>query len=86
VERKPHLDRQGSGRELHRQPLRPLDPRGEDPSRMIVSLVRFTPARAPTGIHAVGQTLHVTDGIGLVITRDRTAARRGSWCPSGPLV
>ncbi len=47
--------------------------RGEDPSRMIVSLVRFTPgARTNWHSHAVGQTLHVTDGIGLVVTRDGT--------------
>jgi quercetin dioxygenase-like cupin family protein len=45
--------------------------RGEEPSRMIVSLVRFTPgARTNWHSHAVGQTLHVTDGIGLVQTRD----------------
>jgi quercetin dioxygenase-like cupin family protein len=45
--------------------------KGEDPSRMIVSLV--TPyARTNWHSHAVGQTLHVTDGIGLVITRDGT--------------
>jgi quercetin dioxygenase-like cupin family protein len=47
--------------------------RGEEPSRMIVSLVRFTPgARTNWHSHAVGQTLHVTDGIGLVQTRDGT--------------
>ena len=45
--------------------------RGEESSRMIVSLVRFTPgARTNWHSHAVGQTLHVTDGIGLVATRD----------------
>jgi quercetin dioxygenase-like cupin family protein len=45
--------------------------RGEEPSRMIVSLVRFTPgARSNWHRHALGQTLHVTDGIGLVGTRD----------------
>jgi quercetin dioxygenase-like cupin family protein len=37
--------------------------RGEEPSRMIVSLVRFTPgARTNWHSHAVGQTLYVTDG------------------------
>ena len=47
--------------------------RGEESSRMIVSLVRFTPgARTNWHSHAVGQTLHVTDGIGLVATRDGT--------------
>jgi len=50
--------------------------RGEDPSRMIVSLVRFTPgAHTNWHSHAVGQTLHVTDGIGLVATRDGTVIR-----------
>ena len=50
--------------------------RGEDPSRMIVSLVRFTPgARTNWHSHAIGQTLHVTDGIGLVVTRDGTVIR-----------
>lgn len=50
--------------------------RGEDPSRMIVSLVRFTPgARTNWHSHAVGQTLHVTDGTGLVVTRDGTVIR-----------
>jgi quercetin dioxygenase-like cupin family protein len=38
---------------------------------MIVSLVRFTPgARTSWHSHAVGQSLHVTDGTGLVVTRD----------------
>ena len=50
--------------------------RGEDPSRMIVSLVRFTPgARTNWHSHAIGQTLHVTDGTGLVVTRDGTVIR-----------
>ncbi len=50
--------------------------RGDDPSRMIVSLVRFTPgARTNWHSHAMGQTLHVTDGIGLVATRDGTVIR-----------
>ncbi len=50
--------------------------RGEEPSRMIVSLVRFTPgARTNWHSHAVGQTLHVTDGIGLVQTRYGTVIR-----------
>jgi quercetin dioxygenase-like cupin family protein len=50
--------------------------RGEEPSRMIVSLVRFTPgARTNWHSHAVGQALHVTDGIRLVQTRDGTVIR-----------
>ncbi len=43
---------------------------------MIVSLVRFTPgARTNWHSHAVGQTLHVTDGTGLVVTRDGIVIR-----------
>ena len=50
--------------------------RGEDPSRMIVNLVCFTPgARTNWHSHAVGQTLHVTSGAGLVATRDGTVIR-----------
>ncbi|HXZ70953.1 MAG TPA: cupin domain-containing protein [Streptosporangiaceae bacterium] len=50
--------------------------RGQEPSRMIVSLVRFTPgARTNWHSHAVGQTLHVTDGTGLVQTRDGKTIR-----------
>jgi quercetin dioxygenase-like cupin family protein len=50
--------------------------RGEEPSRMIVSLVRFTPgARSAWHSHAMGQTLHVTDGVGLVQTRDGKTIR-----------
>ena len=37
---------------------------GEPPSRMSVTLVRFTPgARSNWHSHAVGQTLHVTGGM-----------------------
>ncbi|MCO8277546.1 cupin domain-containing protein [Actinoplanes sp. TRM 88003] len=44
---------------------------GAGPSRMTVALVRFTPgARTNWHSHAVGQTLHVTEGVGLVGTRD----------------
>jgi quercetin dioxygenase-like cupin family protein len=40
---------------------------------MIVSLVRSTPgARTNWHSHAVGQTLHVTHGVGLVATRNGT--------------
>jgi quercetin dioxygenase-like cupin family protein len=52
-----------------------LDPivRGEPPSRIRVSVVRFAPgARNAWHAHALGQTLHVTEGIG------RTQARGGS--------
>jgi quercetin dioxygenase-like cupin family protein len=44
--------------------------RGEEPSRIRVSVVRFTPgARTAWHSHAVGQTLYVTDGAGLVQSR-----------------
>jgi quercetin dioxygenase-like cupin family protein len=45
--------------------------RKPEPSRMIVSRVRFTPgARTAWHSHAVGQTLHVTAGVALIGTRD----------------
>jgi quercetin dioxygenase-like cupin family protein len=44
--------------------------RGEEPSRIRVNLVRFAPgARTAWHSHANGQTLHVTDGRGLVQSR-----------------
>ncbi|MEO6530931.1 MAG: cupin domain-containing protein [Specibacter sp.] len=43
---------------------------GEAPSRLRVTLVRFAPgARTAWHRHANGQTLHVTDGTGLVQSR-----------------
>jgi quercetin dioxygenase-like cupin family protein len=49
---------------------------GTRPSRMTVALVRFTPgAHTNWHRHAVGQTLHVTDGVGLVGTRDGQVIR-----------
>ena len=45
--------------------------RKPEPSRMIVSRVRFTPgARTAWHSHAVGQTLHVAEGVALIGTRD----------------
>ena len=44
--------------------------KGEEPSRLRVNTVRFAPcARTAWHTHACGQTLHVTDGIGLVQSR-----------------
>jgi quercetin dioxygenase-like cupin family protein len=44
--------------------------RGEEPSRVRVSVVRFAPgARNAWHAHAMGQTLHVTEGIGRVQAR-----------------
>jgi quercetin dioxygenase-like cupin family protein len=44
--------------------------RGEEPSRIRVSVVRFAPgARNSWHSHAVGQTVHVTEGVGLIQSR-----------------
>jgi quercetin dioxygenase-like cupin family protein len=44
--------------------------RGEEPSRVRVNSVHFAPcARTAWHRHAVGQTLHVTEGVGLVQAR-----------------
>lgn len=44
--------------------------RGDEPSRLRVNAVHFTPgARTAWHSHAVGQTLHVTEGVGLVQSR-----------------
>ncbi|MDT5304089.1 MAG: hypothetical protein QOG79_7633 [Mycobacterium sp.] len=44
--------------------------KGEEPSRMRVNTVRFAPcARTASHAHAVGETLHVTEGVGLVQSR-----------------
>ena len=44
--------------------------KGEEPSRLRVNSVHFTPgARIAWHSHAVGQTLHVTEGIGFVQAR-----------------
>ena len=44
--------------------------RGEPPSRVRTNTVRFSPgARTAWHSHAVGQTLYVTEGIGLVQAR-----------------
>ncbi|QDZ13481.1 (R)-mandelonitrile lyase [Humibacter ginsenosidimutans] len=44
--------------------------------RMIVSRVRFTPgARTAWHAHGRGQTLHITEGVALIGTRDGTVIR-----------
>ena len=44
--------------------------RGEAPSRVRVNTVRFAPrARTAWHAHSLGQTLHVTDGVGRVQSR-----------------
>ena len=48
----------------------------EPPSKLIASLVRFTPgARTFWHTHDRGQTLHVTEGVGLVASRDGSVSR-----------
>jgi len=45
-------------------------PPQDSPSRMRVNVVRFSPgARTAWHCHAVGQTLHVTEGVGYVQSR-----------------
>jgi quercetin dioxygenase-like cupin family protein len=49
---------------------------GQAPSRMTVALVRFAPgAHTNWHRHAAGQTLRVTDGVGLAGTRDGQVVR-----------
>jgi len=50
--------------------------RGEQPSRIRVSVVRFAPgARNAWHAHAVGQTVHVTEGLGLIQSRGGKAVQ-----------
>jgi quercetin dioxygenase-like cupin family protein len=60
----------------------------EEPARLTAGLVRFTPgARTNWHSHALGQTLYITDGIGLAGTRDghvvRVSAGQTVKCPAG---
>jgi len=61
--------------------------RGAEPSRIRVNTVRFTPgARTAWHSHACGQTLHVTDGLGLVVTASQVIVMRQGdtvWTPPG---
>lgn len=51
--------------------------RGEGASHIRVNTVRFAPcARTAWHSHSLGQTLHVTDGVGIVATRDRVIVMR----------
>lgn len=59
-----------------------------DGSRLAMAHVRFTPgARTHWHSHPVGQTLHGTDGLGVVVTRDGTvttiAPGQTVWTPPG---
>lgn len=54
----------------------PVATRKPEPSRMMVSKVRFTPgAHTAWHSHAQGQTLHITEGVALIGTRDGTVIR-----------
>jgi quercetin dioxygenase-like cupin family protein len=58
-----------------------------EPSRMRVNAVHFAPcARTAWHVHAVGQTLHVTEGVGLVQARggDVTVIRPGDTIYTPP--
>jgi quercetin dioxygenase-like cupin family protein len=60
---------------------------GQDPSRVRVSAVHFTPgARTAWHSHAVGQTLYVTEGQGVIQARggDRVAIRAGDIVTTPP--
>ncbi|MFE7357462.1 cupin domain-containing protein [Streptomyces sp. NPDC057543] len=59
-----------------------------EPARLATALVRFTPgARTNWHSHVNGQTLYITDGVGLVGTRDgdvvRVSAGQTVKCPPG---
>ena len=61
---------------------------GQGPSHLTAALVRFTPgAHTHWHRHAVGQTLHISEGVGLVGTRDGdvVSVRAGDTvlCPPG---
>ena len=57
--------------------------RGEEPSRIRVNIVRFAPgARNAWHRHAVGQTLHVTEGRGLSRPAAARSSRSGPATPS----
>ena len=67
--------------------LNMIEPPSE-PSRLVAALVRFTPgARTNWHSHALGQVLCITDGVGLVGTRDghvvRVSAGETVRCPAG---
>jgi quercetin dioxygenase-like cupin family protein len=62
--------------------------KGEAPSRVRANIVRFAPgARTAWHSHAMGQTLYVTDGVGLVQSRggEVIVMRPGDvvWTPPG---
>ena len=61
---------------------------GAENSHLVAALVRFTPgARSHWPSHANGQSLHVTEGVGLVATRGGRVIRMRAgdtvWTPAG---
>jgi len=57
--------------------------RGEEPSRIRVNIVRFAPgARNAWHAHAVGQTVHVTEGVGRIQARGSEVIE---ICPGDPV-
>ena len=51
--------------------------RGENESRIRVNIVRFAPcARTAWHSHSLGQILHITEGLGVVATRDSVIVMR----------
>jgi quercetin dioxygenase-like cupin family protein len=61
--------------------------RGKEPSRVRVNVVHFAPgARTAWHAHAVGQTIHVTEGLGRVQARggDLIAIRAGDGIDTPP--
>ena len=51
--------------------------RGEGQSRLRVNTLRFSPrARTAWHSHSLGQTLHVTEGLGVAATRDKVIIMR----------
>jgi mannose-6-phosphate isomerase-like protein (cupin superfamily) len=69
-------DRQGTRQQLHRRRVRESDlPRGGAVADDRQPGSVHPGARTNWHSHAVGQTLHVTDGIGLVATRDGMVIR-----------
>ena len=57
------------------------------PSRLFAAMVRFTPgSRTHWHSHALGQTLYVTEGVGIIGTRDgvvRITPGDTVWAPPG---
>lgn len=69
----------GAGRAVHRRRLPQHDRAPSEPARLATALVRSTPgARTNRHSHTDGQTLYITDGLGLVGTRDGSVVRVGA--------